>query len=245
MNFNLYKLKFKMDLPSDIWKTIISISKIKYIKTICLISKAFYFLCIERNLWLDKFKEKNLKMINNKINTVSQYIGEYKELSHATYTANCLIDMITCDKYAIQWHFCSFNLGFSIDKLTKIVGDHFHTKIKDIVDIDKYKYIKISILVENRSIRYKLFKTDNKDDIGILIFTEDPDKDYIISLVNKILYHYPLLNLNDINDFNGLPLKIPENDIVLYNQFYKCNTSVRIRKEYWDRCYSKYEEQYF
>jgi len=71
-----------MDLPLDILRSIIFISRINEIKDLCLVNKSFYSLCCERNLWLEKFKEKDLEMINDKINMVGQYINEYKRVSY-------------------------------------------------------------------------------------------------------------------------------------------------------------------
>ena len=149
--------------------------------------------------------------------------------------------MIICDKYKIQFRICRFNLYFSIDNLTKILNkDHpIFIKIKDGDDIEKYIEISIHIR-EKRTIYYRSHKIDYEDDIGTNIFTENCDENFIMSLINKILYHYPLIN---INDFNGLPLVIYEHNIILYNQFFK--NLISSRKEYWDECYSKYEELYF
>jgi len=92
-----------MNLPFDILRHIVLISRINEIKDLCLVNKSFYSLCCERNLWLEKFKEKNLLIIDNdKINNASQYINEYRKVSYSSYTANCLINMIG-NKYHITF----------------------------------------------------------------------------------------------------------------------------------------------
>ena len=68
-----------MDLPLDVLRLILSICEICDIKNIYFVTKSFHSLCIERNLWFEKFKEKGLTIINDKINTVSQYLEEYKK----------------------------------------------------------------------------------------------------------------------------------------------------------------------
>lgn len=227
-----------MDLPSDVLRSIISICKISDIESLSLVNKLFLFLCCERNLWLVKFNDNNLEIIDDKINTVDQYVDEYKKISYATYTANCLVDMVRCDEYRIQNYNLRFSSYFSIDKLTKILNKD-HT-IFNFYKYDIEKNIEISIYIrEKGTIHYKSHKIDEEDNIGTNIFTEDYDINFIISLIIKILYHYPLIN---INDFNDLPLIISKNNIILYNQLFKV---IPRRKKYWDGCYSKYEDLYF
>ena len=223
-----------MDLPLDILRYIVSICKIRDIVNLYLVDKSFCSLCHEKNLWLEKFKEKNLDIIDTKINSLSEYINEYKKVSYATYTSNCLVDMITCDKYQIQNYICCFTL----DNLEKILNiDHpIFIKIKE--NDDPKIYIKIIIRIRGEiTIRYR---SHNKDHSGFNILTENRDKNFTVSLISKILYNYPLII---INDFNNLPLVVSKYNLDEYNIWFK-NVHPE-RKEYWDECYSKYEELYF
>ena len=234
-----------MDLPLDILRSILLICKICDIKNICLVTKSFYSLCIERSLWLEKFNEKNLEIINNKINTVNQYIGEYKRVSYSLHTANNLVDMIINGRNRPYQSVCFFEQLFSINDLKNILtNDHpIFTKIKECDNIKEYITITIAIK-ETGSINY-----DSCEDFGnkINIVTENYyDKKYVICLINKILYYYPLIMIDDIG---SIPIIISKDsifdhdDLELDHDHYK--VKINYRKEYWDECYSKYEKLYF
>jgi hypothetical protein len=126
-----------MNLPSDIWRLIVSICRIKDITNLCSVDKSFYYLCSEKNVWYDKFKEKNLEIINSNIKNVYQYVDEYRKISYASYIANCLVNMISTKKYIIPYNIISFSPYFIIDDFIKIF-------IKDYLifnEIAKYKNI--------------------------------------------------------------------------------------------------------
>ena len=152
-------------------------------------------------------------MINNEINTVGQYINEYRKILYAAYTVNCLIDMITHDKYQIQNYICCFTL----DNLQKILNVYHPIFIKIKENDDHNMYIKIIICIkEEITIRYR---SHNKEDHrGFNILTENRDKNFVKSLINKILYNYPSIN---INDFNNLPLVVSKYNLNDYNMCFK------------------------
>ena len=222
-----------MELPSDVWRLILSICRIRDIKNLYLVTKVFNLLCCEKDLWSNKFKEKNLEIINDKVSTISQYIEEYRKVSYALYTTNCLINMIVCDKYEIQYSICRFNPYFSIDEILKTFNHGILTKIKDSSGLKKD--VKISMYMKQKMIHYKI----GIDEIPT-IFTENHDINSMISLISKILYHYQLIN---INDFHDVPVLIRDNNIIEYYELYP--NLLDKRKEYWNECYSKYEELYF
>ena len=231
-----------MDLPLDILRLILLLSRINDIKSLRLVDKTFNSLCSEKILWLSKFKEKDLTIINNNLNTFSQYLNEYKKVSFATYTTNCLYDMIRCDKFDIMWDICAFDLYFSIDELTEILVKNHDVFIK-ITDNIK-KYIRISMKIRKKVIiRYRLYDTnkdDKKTNFGTNIHADIHDKHYTILLINKILYNYPAIN---IIDDHGIPLVFSKYNLEDYNIWYRSIHPER--KVYWDECYTKYEELYF
>jgi len=241
-----------MDLQLDVLRSIVLLLRINHIKNLCSVDKFFYSLCNEKNLWLEKFKENNLEIINDDINIVGHYINEYKKVSYAVYTVNCLIDMIKLNKtgrFSIDYHVCWFRV--LIDDLINILPkDHqVFIKIKD----NNYtkKYINISIAIgDEDTIGYSTDENpDDENNEMIMILNEKyNDKNVIISLFTKILYYYPLIFINDIN---YLPIIISESENKIFE---KCSTMIidyfdkniiKIRKRYWDECYSKYENLYF
>jgi len=135
------------------------------------------------------------------------------------------------------------------DDIILIKNHPIFEKIKDSNNIKKY--ISISIEVGNKGnkgiIDYILHDTNDENDEygkGIKVLTENYDnKNIIMSLINKILYHYPLIKIYDIN-YN--PMIISTNDF-LDNQFFNDydKNIISRRKGYWDECYSKYNELYF
>ena len=82
-----------MDLPLDILRFITLFCKVSDLEKLCLVDKSFNVLCNERSLWLQKFEEKNIEIIDDKIN---KFI-EYKKVSYASYIANCLFDLIEAE----------------------------------------------------------------------------------------------------------------------------------------------------
>ena len=230
-------------LPSDILRLIILISKINVIKIISSTNKYFYSLCCEKNLWLEKFNEKDLIIINDKIITVGEYLNEYRKISYATYTANCLINMIVCDKYEVTAGICCFNRYFSDNDLRKIFNKKhpIFTKLKD----SNKKYVDMFLRIKEKSlICFDAYKTNNEidqndEDIEIDIFSENYNNTRIISLISKILYYFPLTTMNDI----GYSLLIISKNMKFDTNYE--NRFINRRKEYWDQCYPKYEELYF
>jgi len=145
---------------------------------------------MKKNLWLEKFKE----IINDKINDCFHYINEYKKVSYAVYTTNCLIDMIQLNKtgrFFTEYHICRFNPYFLIDDLINILPkDHpVFIKIKD--DNCIKKYINISIGDEG-TIGYNSYEKpdDEHSEMIEILNGKYNDKNVIISLFTKILYYY-------------------------------------------------------
>jgi hypothetical protein len=235
-----------MDLPSDILRLIILICKINDIKNICFVTVNFYSLCSEKNLWLEKFKEKDLMIINDKINNISQYINEYKKISYATYTANCLYNMVGANfknYFSVPYYRCWFSPYFSINDLTNILSkDHpIFRKISIYNSIEKYIAITIQIVSEKGLIDYHYHRTTDENDIGIILSSDYNNKNDIMSLIAKILYHYQSIIIYDIDYY---PMIITKNTVLNIVPFQVQNRIDR-RKKYWDECYSKYEELYF
>ena len=232
-----------MELPSDVWRLILFISKIQDIKNLCLVDNSFYILCCKRDLWKEKFKEKNMEMINNDIKSASQYIDEYRKVSYALYTTNCLINMIKTKKYDINYNILYFSPLFIIDDFIKIfIKDYiFFNEIEKYKDIRKYLFITIGI-TEKISVLYNLYKTDIINEEEVVSFIENYDNiNAIVMLITKILYYYPLTNITDVDH---LPIIFSDNtNSQTLHRHVKNIIDSRIK--YWDECYSKYEELYF
>ena len=235
-----------MDLPLDVLRSIALLLRIEAIKNLSSINKSFYSLCCERNLWFEKFKENNLIIINNKIITLRQYMDEYRKVSYATYITNCLINMIEIRGFSIDHHVLWFSPFFSFNDLVNILSKN-HLIFDKIKDDDIRKYIAIDIIVGDKGIigydSYEQNNDDNEDNERIEVLNEKyNDKNIIISLITKILYYHPSININDIN---YLPIVISKNiDLEKVETVFEQNI-INKRKEYWDECYSKYENLYF
>ena len=81
-------------LPLDVWRLIILQLRINHIKNLFLVTRSFHLLCSEKDLWLNKFKEKGLDIINNNIKNIKQYLDEYKKISYALHISTNLVDMV-------------------------------------------------------------------------------------------------------------------------------------------------------
>lgn len=235
-----------MDLPLDVLRSIILILRIDAIKNLGSIDKSFYFLCSERNLWLEKFKENNLVIINDKINTLSQYTDEYRKISYATYITNCLINMIEIKKFSIEYNICWFRVLIN-DLINILPKDHpVFVKIKDNNYNKKYINISIAVAIEDGGvIGYTTYKNpdDENNEMIVILHEKYNDKNVIISLITKILYYHPSININDINH---IPIVITKKTIFDNDNFGEYGeTIIDNRIKYWDECYSKYEELYF
>ncbi len=241
-----------MELPLDILREIILILRVNDIKSLCCVHESFYNLCGEKNLWLTKFKEKDLDIINMKINSLSEYICEYRKVSYATYKTLKIINMVKRRDCAVPNYVLWIPPQFLIDDIVLIKDDPIFNASKN---INLENYISIDIEIGDKGkVDYYLYDTNNRhpheynDKNGIKILTENYDnKKFVISLINKILYYYPLIEICDIN-YSAV---IIHSDNHLYYSLscsYYDNYDrkiITIRKEYWDECYSKYEELYF
>lgn len=223
------------------------------IRSLCCVHKSFYNLCSEKNLWISKFREKKLDIIDVKIDSLSEYISEYKKLSVAIYKTNCLINMVKEYDYSISNHILWFPPQLSIDNMILIKDDPIFNTIKDNCNVKNIEnYISINIEVGNNGkIDYFVHDTNNKylyefNETKILAENYNNIK-FIITLISKILYYHPLIEICDIN-YCAL---IIHTDDDLYN-YLNCSyyddydkKMIIKRKEYWDKCYSKYEKLYF
>ena len=136
---------------------------------------------------------------------------------------------------------CFFEKLFSINNFKNILAnDHpILTKIKE--DNTK-EYITITLIIEETGSIIYDYCDDFRNKINI--FTEDyNNKEFIISLINKILYYYPLIMIVDVDCIPVISKNLVFDHENLDINHYK--TRIGRRKEYWDKCYSKYEELYF
>ena len=242
-------------LPLDVWRSIVSISKIYEITNISSISKSFHSLCLEKCLWLNKFKYKNLEMINDNIITVNQYIEEYKKVSYASYIANCLFDLVQVEERQFKELYKSFYdicwiYPFDIKYLSKILEKDTFNLIKIKANDHNKVFVRLEIKSKGQ-IKYYSCEKYYEDFISDTYFgnhailVDDYDcKNTLISLITKILYYIPSITITDayqlcrifrpihIMDWNSGASSIKD-------------TIVGSRIEYWDKCYSKYEEHYY
>ena len=244
--FSIFKIEMDLplsSLPLDIFRLILLFSKINVIKIISSTNKSLHLLCSERNLWLERFKEKNLVIIDNHIKSVDQYMNEYKKVSYSSHTASHVVDMIinTMNTHRhLYQSMCFFNKFFSVDDIKNILeNDHcLLTKIKE----DNIKgSINISIQIgEEGFINYE--HCDEFGNIKYLLRQKDVNVKYITSIINNIFYYFPLIKLSDVD---CLPLIISK-ILILEDNFSKSvKNEICNRRKYWDRCYAKYEELYF
>jgi hypothetical protein len=224
-----------MDLPLDVWRSIILTLKINYIENLNSVDKFFQCLCCERNLWSTKFKEKNLDIINSEINTV----GHYKKVSYTSYTTDHLLGMVINNKYNPQMWYT--NDPISVKDLENILTkDHpIFIKIKE----NNYmkRYIDITIGIKEKILICDLFTGDGYNRINLWKENYANEK-FMRSLIIKILYYCPLINFTDVD---SVPLIISDKLIFDYNLLNFYSGRINSRKEYWHGCYSKYEELYY
>jgi len=227
-----------MDLPLDILRLVLLNSKINDVKSLYLVDKTFNSLCCEKSLWLEKFKEKELVMIDDKINTFSQYLDEYKKVSYALYTASCLIKYIINAKYRLYKNMCFFD-RISYNNLDNILMSN-HPVFTEIKENDNSKeYINISIEIGNEGKIYYGSHNDDNHKFDRQYTEKYNDIIHIPSLISKILYYHPALDIHDV-DCN--PIIILENsEIELDWNRHKLYERIK----YWEKCYYKYEELYF
>jgi len=241
-----------MDLPLDILRSIILLLRINDIENLCLVDKTFNNLCNEKSLWLEKFKEKDLTIINDNINTFSQYLDEYKKVSYATYTTDCLLNINVNDTN--DWFYnqiIRFEPNFLFDDLKNILDKSHPILMMEQDNTKKYANIEIEIGTK-RSIRYRSCEKDINYFVQnnrvfyhynpLLSIEYYDDENFIISLINKTLYHYPSIVIKD----NNYPL-VTKDTILNPEIIYDIHDKLIIgrRQKYWDECYSKYEELYF
>jgi len=247
-----------MNIPLDVWRLIVFISKINDIKNLCLVDNYFLSLCLEKNLWVEKFKEKNLDIINNKINSISQYIEEYKKVSYASYIANCLFDLVQFEERQFKELSKSFYdrcwiYPFDITYLPKLLEKNILGLIK--IEINDHNKVFMRLEIKSKGqIKYYTCKKyyenfisdtycGNNRNYSILVNDYDY-KNVLISLISKILYYIPSIKITDEYELVRL---FSNQHILDWNSGASTikGTIVGTRIKYWDECYSKYEELYF
>lgn len=243
-----------MDLPLDIWRLIMLNSKINDIKNICLLDKTFNSLCNEKSLWVEKFKEKDLMIINTNLNTFSQYLDEYKKVSYARYIAISLFELVKIEeeKYNMSklYHSNSWIYPFDIKYLSVILEPNILSSIKFKRENDDKVFINLEIK-DGGCIRYYTCEK-YYDDLFFcayyghdeVLITNNNSKNILISFLTKLLYHVPELLIFDTQQYKRIFTK---DQIINWNN----NAStinegiVYSRINYWKECYSKHKELYF
>lgn len=232
-----------MKLPSDMLRIILFPLEIKEILSLCLVSKNFNDLCSERQLWIQKFTEKNLEILDVNITNVSQYFNEYKKISHAAYTINCLFYFIETNYKINRSLFnsiCGLDSKISSCDILDILRVNHPVSVQIRKYINDIKYIDINIQIDETPLINYNYYDENYQKIGKFLYYEN--KDIICDFMIKILYYFPLIQIIDIN---YLPLII--NNDMSYNNYNNCDCQSQFdhKKKYWDECYIKYKELYF
>ena len=232
-----------MNIPLDISRLILLLSRINDIKSLYFVDKLHNNLCHERELWIAKFKENNLNVINLQINSLHEYVSEYNKLSRATYNTNCLINMIKTHHYSIAYDII-WVPQLLIDDIILIKDHPTFVNIKEI-PCDIKRYISIDIRFGNESvIDYHLHDTPDEYNEGTKILIEKYNNvNLLLPLITKILYHYPSVKIHDVNFCPIIVLTDDYLDSEFFDNYDK--KTIGRRKEYWDECYSKYKELYF
>lgn len=250
-------MNLSLELPSDVWRLIILICKIQDITNLCSVDKFFCSLCLEKNLWLQKFKQKNLIMINNKIDNVGQYVDEYRKVSYASYIANCLFDLVKFEKQQFENLYRSFYdrcwiYPFDITYLPKILDKNIFDLIK--IEGNGHNKIFMRLEIKNKQIKYytceKYYEnfisdTISRNNMNYPILVNDYDcKNILISIITKVLYYIPFSKITDAYQLT----RIFNNQHILdWNSGASTikGTLTGDRIKYWDECCSKYDELYF
>ena len=217
-----------MELNKDLFKLIILISKKSEIESLCLVSKSFYEYCYDKIIWEKLFTNDNLTILNNNINSIAEYIQEYKKVSYATYITNCLFDMIKYNgKLKInKIDTCCILLNNKIN-LSKILPERF---IKD----KPLKYDKVELFIDlwNGGVigcEYSL--NDN------IIYYNDIILDYELKeFIVNLLYWIPNINMIDLNN---KPFMYIKNE----KRFLCFTTIERNRFDYWNDCMKIYHQK--
>jgi hypothetical protein len=226
-----------MNLLLDIWRSILLKLKVNDIINISLVNKAFHSLSSEKVLWLFKFEEKNLQMINNEVINIKQYLNEYKKVSYASYIANCLFDLIIIErkKYKEANYENLWIYPFDIKYLLNILEGN-SLELFERINADK-----VFIFIEIKDeclLKYFVYRTKKP------VLKQNLDHKDTLILLTKIIYNESNIKVFDMYEFQ----RIFRSDQILN---WKCNarsiknTTVGDRIEYWGKCYSKYESLYF
>jgi hypothetical protein len=229
-----------MDLCEDIWRSILLKLKVNDIINISLVNKSLHTLTSEKILWSCKFEEQNLQIINNEeINNIQQYISEYKKVSYASYKTTCLTNMMIQSATGISaiW----LEKDFTIDDIL-LLNCNIFDNAKNIIKNSR-NYVNLTIGLEGeQSINFHIH---NKENHRLVFYvTEQHEVIFIHSLLNKIFYHFPSIQITDNGD---RPIVVSTSyDYICYEDFDSDTINIICkRKEYWDKCYSKYESLYF
>ena len=210
-----------MEINLDIYRLIIWMSPMIKIKYLALVDKNFYQICLDKNLQIKIFQDKNLPIIDNNINTVGGYYKEYKKVSYATHLTVYLLEI---DKRDIAFNSIFFKIK-KYDEISQIFpSEKFEPTIQKIslsVNLEKFEIYK---MIDNES-SYLLFNYS---------------KSVVFDLFLKIFYYYPTIFVSDTN----------YNSVIIFNvDFYKIEnfdrTKIENRYNYWTKSLESYHSKYF
>jgi hypothetical protein len=239
-----------MDDPifnNDVYRLIILSSSVLEFPKLSSVNKYFNVICNDKNTWSTIFNNKGLLILddNDNINTIKQYIEEYQKMSYASYTANGLYTMM--DIFKCSNHSLDKMCGVQFTNLTYI---HKILKMDIYERLPNFKYFNINIVMGNNGKIYYYTK------IAGLMFLDEmfrwgqdafggieeiyDDKSTVISLITKILYYYPNINILDSN-YRRLVIKDEEKTIMEQSSYETMNK----RKNYWIAYHEKYHDNYY
>jgi hypothetical protein len=201
-----------MELPVDIYESILLHADIDNVLNVCLTSTAINILGNDKHVWFQKFEISHLPIITKQKN-IKDWINEYKKVNYARFYSKHVIELILEESKSYDNH-ALLIINFKVtDDIINLLPSSLQFRIRsheNYINIKTYNDYKQSLFINSYGnyvmIRYYVGDVDH--DIEKIYKENDSHLNLLElqSLFFTLLYHFPQMNITD--DSGGSYLKI-------------------------------------
>lgn len=223
-----------MELPVDIYESIILHADIDNISSICTTSTAINKLGNNKNAWVQKFENSHLPIITMQEN-LKNWIEEYKRVKHAKFYSQVIEIVVKEAKFNDNSTLLIIDFKVTDDIIdllppslkSKIIS---HGNYKNLISYNDYKQSIFINLIDN-CVTVKYFVGDVERGIEKIYKKNDGYMNVLElqCLLFNLLYHFPQMDITD--DSEGSYLKI--NDLDKFTPYIMYMNMLQKRNDFW------------
>jgi len=213
-----------MDIPVDIYESIIIHADIDDISSICLTNSIIHKLCHNKHVWIKKFESEQLPIVTMQSN-IKGWINEYKRIKYAKFYSEHVLILIIKESEKFDKEI-EFFIGFKTG-IVDLLPESLQLKLlKYDIKINKndLKFISIESVDNQFLIEYIIADQNNNKKIHENDYI---DKKTLQHFLFNLLYYFPDIDIEDEREKSYLKIYHINNN----SQYMKM---IAYRNEFWN-----------